>query len=81
MKIQTLIRRAERPIRIVLAGVSAAFALILLGAAWFEPARTETGIHAHPQPVVLRAVAHPHVHTFAQGKIVSSLIQVVETAI
>ena len=81
MKIQTLFRRAERPMRVALAGFSTAFALISLGAAWFEPARTETGIHAHPQPLVLRAVAHPHVHTCAQGKIVSSLIQMVETAI
>jgi hypothetical protein len=81
MKIQTLFRRADRSMRVVLALFSTAFSLILLGAASFQPARTETGIHAHPQPVVLRAIAHPHVHTCTQSKIVSGLVQMVETAI
>lgn len=81
MKIQTLLRRAERPMRVVLAVFSTAFALILLGAASFQPARPETGIHPHPQPVVMRAAAHIHVHSCAQSKIVNSLVQMVEKAI
>lgn len=81
MKIHTLFRRAEHPLRVVLAAFSGAFALILLGAASFQPARPETGIHAHPQPVVMRAAAHIHVHSCARSKIVNSLFQMVEKAI
>jgi hypothetical protein len=82
MKIQTLFRRMERPMRVVLAGFSTTFALILLGAASFAPARHETGVQAHPQPVVLRAIAHPHVRpNSTQNKIVCSLVQIIEQAI
>jgi hypothetical protein len=81
MKIQMLFRRADPPMRVVLALFSTAFSLILLGAASFQPARPETGIHAHPQPVVIRAAAHIHVHSRAQSKIVNSLVQMVEKAI
>lgn len=81
MKIQTLLRRANRPVRVALAALSSALALTLLGAASFQPARPETGIHAHPQPVVMRAAAHIHVHSCSQCKIVNSLVQVVEKAI
>jgi hypothetical protein len=61
--------------------LSTAFTLILVGAASFQPARPQTGIHAHPQPVVLRAIAHPHVHTYIQSEIVNGLVQMVEKAI
>ncbi len=77
MKIQTLFHRAERPLRIALALLSSAFALVLLGAAWFQPARPETGIQAHPHP----AVVHPHPHPHIQPFIVTGLVQIIERAI
>jgi hypothetical protein len=77
MKIQTLLRRAERPLRVALAVFSSAFALILLGAAAFQPARPETGVQAHPRPVVVHARTHPHI----QPCIVTGLVQMVELAI
>ena len=81
MKIDTLFRRAERPMPVVLALFSTAFALILLGAASFQPGRPGTGIHPHPQPVVMRAVAHIHFRACAQNQIVINLVQMVEKAI
>ena len=77
MKIQTLFHRAERPFRVALAVLSSAFALILLGAAWFEPARPETGMQAHPHPAVVHAGTHPHI----QPCIVTGLVQIIERAI
>jgi hypothetical protein len=77
MKIQTLFHRAERPLRVALVMVSTAFALILLGAAWFEPARPETGIPVHSRPAVAQAGTHPHI----QPCIVTSLVQIIERAI
>lgn len=77
MKIQTLLRRAKRPLRVALAVLSTAFALILLGAASFEPARPATGIQAHPRPASVHARTHPHI----QPCIVTGLVQMVEQAI
>jgi hypothetical protein len=77
MKIQTLFHRAERPLRFALAVLSTAFALILLAAAWFEPARPETGMQAHPHPGVLHTRTHPHILPF----IVTGLVQIIGRAI
>jgi len=77
MKIQTLFNQAERPLRVALAVLSTTFALILLGAAWFEPARTDPGMHAHPQPAIVHAHTHPHI----QPCIVTGLVQIIERAI
>jgi hypothetical protein len=77
MKIQTLLRRANHPLRVALAVLSTAFALILLGAASFQPARPQTGMQAHPHPAVVHAGTHPHI----QPCIVTGLVQIVEQAI
>ena len=77
MKIQTLFRQASRPLRVALAVLSSAFALILLGAASFQPGRPETSVQAHPRPVIMHARTHPHL----QQCIVTGLVQIVEQAI
>jgi hypothetical protein len=77
MKIQTLFHRAERPLRFALAALSTAFALILLGAAWFEPARPETGMQRHPHPADLNTRTHLHIH----ASIVTGLVQIIGRAI
>jgi|HubBroStandDraft_6_1064221.scaffolds.fasta_scaffold51702_2 hypothetical protein len=77
MKIQPLFHRAERPLRVALAVLSSALALVLLGAAWFQPVRPETGIQTHQRPAVVHACTHPRI----QPWIVSSLAQMVEQAI
>jgi hypothetical protein len=77
MKIQTLFHRAERPLRVALAVLSSAFALVLLGAAWFQPARPEPGVQAHRRPAVIHTVAHPHL----QPCIVTGLAQIIGRAI
>jgi hypothetical protein len=76
MKIQTLFHRTERPLRVALAMLSTAFALTLLAAASFEPARSETGMQAHRRPTVAHAVAH-----HMQPWIVSGLAQIIGRAI
>jgi hypothetical protein len=77
MKIQTLFHRTERPLRVALAVLSAAFALILLAAASFEPARPETGVQAHRRPAVVHAGTHPHI----QPCLVTGLAQIIGRAI
>jgi hypothetical protein len=77
MKIQTLFHRAERPLRVAVALLSTAFAVILLGAACFQPAHRETGTWAHPHPAVVHEHAHPHL----QPCIVTCLVQIIERAI
>jgi hypothetical protein len=77
MKIQTLFHRAERPLRVAVALLSTAFAVILLGAAWFQPAHTETGMRAHPHSAVVNEPSHSHI----QLCIVTGLVQMIERAI
>ena len=77
MKIQSILSRAERPLRVALAVLSSAFALILLVAASFQPARPETSVQAHPRLVILHARTHPHL----QPCFVTGLVQMVEQAI
>jgi hypothetical protein len=76
MKIQTLLHRAEPPLRVALAVLSSAFALVLLCAAWFQPAHPERGMQAHPRPTVAHAVAH-----HMQPWIVTGLVQIIGRAI
>jgi hypothetical protein len=77
MKIQTLFHRAERPLRVVVAMLSTAFAVILLGAAWVQPAHTETGMRVHPHAAVVNERSHPHI----QLCIVTGLVKIIDRAI
>ncbi|HEY1895100.1 MAG TPA: hypothetical protein VGG62_02460 [Terracidiphilus sp.] len=77
MKFQTLFHRAERPVRVAVALLSTALAVILLGAAWFQPAPTETAMRAHPHRTVVNEHFHPHI----QRCIVTGLVQIIERAI